>query len=32
VTYIEQRKEVLTITNGDLTLEFSWICPPYCPD
>jgi len=32
VTYIEQRKEVLTITNGDFTLEYSWICPPYCPD
>ncbi len=30
VTYIEQRKEVLTITNGDLTLEYSWICPPFC--
>jgi hypothetical protein len=30
VTYIEQRKEVLTITNGDLTLEYSIICPPVC--
>ena len=30
VTYIEQRKEVLTITNGDLTLEYSIICPPIC--
>lgn len=32
VTYIEQRKEVLTITNGNYTLEYSWICPPVCPD
>ena len=30
VTYIEQRKEVLTITNGDLTLEYALICPPFC--
>jgi len=30
VTYIEQRKEVLTITNGDLTLEYALICPPLC--
>ncbi|OGU75849.1 MAG: hypothetical protein A2V93_01080 [Ignavibacteria bacterium RBG_16_34_14] len=30
VTYIEQRKEVLTITNGNYTLEYSIICPPVC--
>lgn len=30
VTYIEQRQEVLTITNGNYTLEYSWICPPFC--
>lgn len=30
VAYIEQRKEVLTITNGNYTLEYSIICPPYC--
>jgi hypothetical protein len=28
--YIEQRKEVLTITNGNFTLEFGSPCPPDC--
>jgi hypothetical protein len=28
---IEQRTNVLTITNGNYTLEFSGICPPNCP-
>lgn len=30
-TFIEQRSEKLTITNGAYTLEFSVICPPTCP-
>lgn len=30
VTFIEQRNDVLTITNGIFTLEFSIICPPVC--
>lgn len=30
MTYIEQRKEVLTITNGNYTLEYAIICPPLC--
>lgn len=29
-TFIEQRKDVLTITNGNFTLEYSLICPPFC--
>jgi len=29
---IELRKEVLTITNGNYTLEFGLLCPPYCTD
>lgn len=29
-TFIESWKEVLTITNGDKTIEFSDSCPPYC--
>jgi hypothetical protein len=32
VTYIEKRNDVLTLTNGDFTLEFGVLCPPYCPD
>ena len=32
VTYIEKRKDVLTITNGNYTLEFAILCPPFCPD
>lgn len=32
VTYIEKRKDVLTITNGDYTLEYSMLCPPFCFD
>ena len=31
VTYVEKRKEVLTITNGEYTLEYSIACPPVCP-
>jgi len=31
-TKIEIRNNnVLTITNGNYTLEYSWPCPPYCP-
>jgi cell division protein FtsI/penicillin-binding protein 2 len=30
LTYIEQRKEVLTITNGDFTVDLSNPCPPMC--
>jgi len=30
VTFIEKRNEVLTITNGEYTLEYSNLCPPYC--
>lgn len=29
-TYIEQRKEALTITNGDFTVDLSNPCPPMC--
>lgn len=29
-TLIEQRKGVLTITNGNSTLEYSLLCPPIC--
>ena len=28
--YIEQRTNVLTITNGNYTMEFGTLCPPYC--
>jgi hypothetical protein len=31
ITYIEKRKEVLTITNGNYTLEYAYLCPPFCP-
>lgn len=31
-TYIEERKEVLTISNGLYVLEFSVPCPPLCLD
>ena len=27
---IEQRKDVLSITNGEFTLEMGAICPPWC--
>jgi len=30
ITYIENRTNVLTITNGSFTLEKTWPCPPYC--
>jgi len=32
MTYIEKREKVLTITNGNFTLEYSIICPPFCID
>ena len=32
ITYVEKRKDVLTITNGYFTLEYSVLCPPICPD
>lgn len=31
-SFVEKRKSVLTITNGDFTLEYSSFCPPFCPD
>jgi hypothetical protein len=31
-TFVENRQEVLSITNGNFTLENSRPCPPYCPD
>ena len=31
-SYVEKRNSVLTITNGDFTLEYSGYCPPFCPD
>ena len=31
-TTVEKRKDVLTITNGEFTLEYSILCPPLCPD
>lgn len=30
--YVEKSHEVLTLTNGEYTLEFAGLCPPYCPD
>lgn len=30
-TYVEKRQDVLTITNGEFTLEFALSCPPFCP-
>ena len=32
LTYVEIRQEVLTITNGIFTLEYSLLCPPLFPD
>lgn len=32
VTYVQKRKDVLTITNGEYTLEYGSLCPPFCPD
>jgi hypothetical protein len=29
-TFIEKRANVLSITNGDVTLEYGTPCPPYC--
>jgi hypothetical protein len=31
-TYVEKRNDVLTITNGEFTLEYAFLCPPYCPN
>jgi hypothetical protein len=31
-TYVEKRNDVLTITNGEFTLEYSLSCPPICPN
>jgi len=28
---VEIRGDVLSITNGNFTLEFSTLCPPFCP-
>jgi hypothetical protein len=30
ITFVEQRNDVLTITNGNFTLEYSLKCPPFC--
>jgi hypothetical protein len=30
VVSIEQRNDTITLTNGDSTLEFSSLCPPWC--
>lgn len=30
VTFVENRQNVLTITNSDTTLEESQFCPPFC--
>ncbi|VAX19300.1 hypothetical protein MNBD_IGNAVI01-1493 [hydrothermal vent metagenome] len=29
-TTIEMRPEILTLTNGEFTLDLTWPCPPYC--
>lgn len=31
-TTVEKRQDVLTITNGMLTLEYATFCPPFCND
>lgn len=31
-TTVEKRQDVLTITNGEFTLEYAYLCPPYCPN
>jgi len=30
-SYFENRSKVLTITNGNFTLDLATPCPPYCP-
>jgi len=30
MTYFENRQNVLTLTNGDYSLEESQLCPPFC--
>lgn len=30
ITYIEKRECVLSVTNGNYTMEISLPCPPYC--
>ena len=32
LTTIEEREEVLTVTNGAYTMEFAIACPPICPN
>lgn len=29
--FIQRRQNVLTITNGQFTLEYATLCPPWCP-
>ncbi len=29
-TFFEMRKEVFSITNGDVTVEYAQPCPPFC--
>jgi vesicle coat complex subunit len=31
-TTIENRNETITITNGNITLEYGTFCPPWCSD
>jgi hypothetical protein len=31
-TFVENRQDVLSITNGNFTLENSRACPPFCPE
>jgi len=31
IVYIEQRSNVLSITNGEYTMEVGGLCPPICP-
>lgn len=31
-TMIEQREDVISLTNGEYTLEMSLGCPPWCPE
>ena len=32
ISYVEKRAEVLSITNGEFTLEMSDPCPPNCDE
>ena len=29
---VELRRDVLSVTNGDYTMEYSLLCPPVCPN